>query len=88
MAWTSKEKVKIHLTSINNKVTEFPSPYLTFFKKQRFSIYNFLTDITCVSPVTLLLASPNAAKNSNSAEIFIKDVNFDRNQTNSEFIVS
>ncbi|XP_014222237.1 ATP-dependent RNA helicase DHX36 [Trichogramma pretiosum] len=56
---TEEEKVKLHISSINDKARSFPSPYLTYYLKRK-STGIFLFDTTCVSPWALLFASPNA----------------------------
>ncbi|XP_001604337.2 ATP-dependent DNA/RNA helicase DHX36 [Nasonia vitripennis] len=60
---TEKEMVKLHPSSLNNKVTSlssFPSPYITYFLKRKTTAI-YLFDTTCVSPVALLFASPRAS---------------------------
>ena len=54
---TEKELVKVHPSSINDKVQSFPSPYLTYFLKRK-STEIYLFDTTAVSPLALLFASP------------------------------
>ncbi|KAL0127321.1 hypothetical protein PUN28_005545 [Cardiocondyla obscurior] len=57
--WTPEDgEVRIHPSSINNKVDSFPSRYLTYFTKQR-STAIYLHDTTCVSVPMLLFAGPN-----------------------------
>ncbi|CAK9823206.1 ATP-dependent DNA/RNA helicase DHX36 [Anthophora retusa] len=54
------ESVAIHPSSVNNKITSLPSPYITYFaKKQSTAIYLHVT--TCVSVAILLFAIPNTS---------------------------
>jgi len=59
IGWTPEDgRVCIHPSSVNNKVSNFPSRYLTYFTKQR-STAIFLHDTTCISVPILLFAGPN-----------------------------
>ncbi|KAJ8680609.1 hypothetical protein QAD02_016396 [Eretmocerus hayati] len=55
-----KEMVKLHPSSVNEKVEAFPSPYLTYYLKRK-STGIYLFDTTCVNPIALLFASPNSS---------------------------
>ncbi|XP_066597758.1 ATP-dependent DNA/RNA helicase DHX36 [Prorops nasuta] len=58
-AWTPEDgRVLVHPSSVNEKVQSFPSPYLTYFVKQK-STSIFLHDTTCVSEPILLFADSN-----------------------------
>ncbi|KYN43416.1 putative ATP-dependent RNA helicase DHX36 [Trachymyrmex septentrionalis] len=59
VSWTPEDgTVCIHPSSVNNKVFNFPSRYLTYFTKQR-STSIYLHDTTCISVPILLFAGPN-----------------------------
>ncbi|XP_015109498.1 ATP-dependent DNA/RNA helicase DHX36 [Diachasma alloeum] len=49
--------VRIHPRSINSKITQLPSPYVTYFLKQKSGAI-FLHDTTFVSEAALILAAP------------------------------
>ncbi|XP_033228401.1 ATP-dependent DNA/RNA helicase DHX36 [Belonocnema kinseyi] len=51
-------RVKIHPSSINEKIRSLPSPYLIYFLKKR-STAIYLHDTTSVSPWALLFTNPN-----------------------------
>ncbi|XP_078045232.1 ATP-dependent DNA/RNA helicase DHX36 [Augochlora pura] len=57
--WTPEDnRVVIHPSSINHKITHFPSRYITYFTKQR-SSSTYLHDTTFVTAPILLFAAPN-----------------------------
>lgn len=59
VAWTPEDgKVCIHPSSVNDKVNNFPSPYITYFTKQQ-STSVYLHDTTCVTAPVLVFAAPN-----------------------------
>lgn len=59
IAWTPEDgKVRIHPSSVNDKMNKFPSPYITYFTKQQ-STAIYLHDTTCVTGPILLFAAPN-----------------------------
>lgn len=59
IGWTPEDgTVHIHPSSVNCKISSFPSQYLTYFTKQR-STAIFLHDTTCINIPTLLFAGPN-----------------------------
>lgn len=61
VGWTPEDgTIRIHPSSVNNKVPNFPSRYLTYFTKQR-STAIFLHDTTCISIPMLLFAGPNVS---------------------------
>ncbi|XP_076232336.1 ATP-dependent DNA/RNA helicase DHX36 isoform X2 [Calliopsis andreniformis] len=59
IAWTPEDgKVCIHPSSVNDKISNFPSPYITYFTKQK-STAVYLHDTTCVTAPILLFFAPN-----------------------------
>ncbi|XP_017788044.1 PREDICTED: ATP-dependent RNA helicase DHX36-like [Habropoda laboriosa] len=59
LAWTPEDgSVAIHPSSVNNKIKDLPSPYITYFTKQR-STAIYLHVTTCVTATILLFAAPN-----------------------------
>ncbi|KYM95193.1 putative ATP-dependent RNA helicase DHX36 [Cyphomyrmex costatus] len=59
ISWTPEDgSVRIHPSSVNNRVSHLPSRYLTYFTKQR-STAIFLHDTTCISVPILLFAGSN-----------------------------
>lgn len=60
IAWTPEDgTVKVHPSSVNNKMKDFPSPFLTYFTKQR-STAIYLHDTSCVTAPILLFAGSNS----------------------------
>lgn len=58
-AWTPEDGcVAIHPSSVNDRVKEYTSPYITYFTKQ-LSTAIYLHDTTCVTAPILLFAAPN-----------------------------
>ncbi|XP_035741323.1 ATP-dependent DNA/RNA helicase DHX36-like isoform X3 [Vespa mandarinia] len=61
IAWTPEDgSVKLHPSSVNNKMKDFPSPFLTYFTKQR-STAIYLHDTSCVTAPILLFAGSNSS---------------------------
>lgn len=56
------EYVKLHPSSVNSKMNFFPSPYLTYFTKQR-STAIYLHDTSCVTGQILLFAGKDVSIN-------------------------
>ncbi|XP_015601854.1 ATP-dependent RNA helicase DHX36 isoform X2 [Cephus cinctus] len=74
--WTPEDgPVKLHPSSINDKGGPFPSPYMTYFTKQR-STAIFLHDTTCISPIALLLSAPINSINEEKGYCVITVSNF------------
>ncbi|XP_071653417.1 ATP-dependent DNA/RNA helicase DHX36 [Temnothorax longispinosus] len=76
-AWTPEDgSVCIHPSSVNNKVSRFPSPYLTYFTKQR-STAIFLHDTTCISVPILLFAGSNISIRREKGQYIIRSFSED-----------
>ncbi|XP_034188287.1 ATP-dependent DNA/RNA helicase DHX36 [Osmia lignaria lignaria] len=59
LAWTPEDgRVTIHPSSVNDKVKQVPSQFITYFTKQR-STAVYLHDTTCVTVPILIFAAPN-----------------------------
>lgn len=71
IAWTPEDgKVCIHPSSVNDKVNNFPSPYITYFTKQQ-STSVYLHDTTCVTAPVLVFAAPNMSIKKEKGNYFI-----------------
>ncbi|XP_018048888.1 PREDICTED: ATP-dependent RNA helicase DHX36 isoform X1 [Atta colombica] len=78
VSWTPEDgSVRIHPSSVNNRVSSFPSRYLTYFTKQR-STAIFLHDTTCISVPILLFAGPNMSIKREKGQ-YIVSINFSEN---------
>ncbi|KAK2585322.1 hypothetical protein KPH14_010004 [Odynerus spinipes] len=61
LAWTPEDgRVKLHPSSVNDKMKDFPSPFLTYFTKQR-STAIYLHDTSCVTAPILLFAGSDSS---------------------------
>ncbi|CAL7947300.1 unnamed protein product [Xylocopa violacea] len=71
IAWTPEDgSVAVHPSSVNYKMQKFPSPFITYFTKQR-STAIFLHDTTCVTAPILLFAAPNMSIRKEKGNCFI-----------------
>ncbi|XP_076228414.1 ATP-dependent DNA/RNA helicase DHX36 isoform X2 [Nomia melanderi] len=71
LAWTPEDgSVSIHPSSINDKIKNYPSPYITYFTKQR-SSSTYLHDTTCVTAPILLFAASNMCIKREKGNYFI-----------------
>lgn len=60
-AWTPEDgSVTIHPSSVNDRVREYPNPFITYFTKQ-LSTAIYLHDTTCVSASILLFTAPKVS---------------------------
>ncbi|XP_017885738.1 ATP-dependent RNA helicase DHX36 isoform X2 [Ceratina calcarata] len=76
-AWTPEDgKVCIHPSSVNDKI-KCPSPFLTYFTKQK-STAIYLHDTTCVTSPILLFAAPKLSITKEKARFFISLSNFQK----------
>ncbi|XP_012525529.1 ATP-dependent DNA/RNA helicase DHX36 [Monomorium pharaonis] len=76
VGWTPEDgSVRIHPSSVNNRVSQFPSRYLTYFTKQR-STAIFLHDTTCISIPILLFAGPNISLRREKGQYVISNFSF------------
>ncbi|KAF3428740.1 LOW QUALITY PROTEIN: hypothetical protein E2986_01277 [Frieseomelitta varia] len=70
-AWTPEDGcVAIHPSSVNDRVKEYTSPYITYFTKQ-LSTAIYLHDTTCVTAPILLFAAPNMSIRKEKGNYFI-----------------
>ncbi|KZC09687.1 PREDICTED: ATP-dependent RNA helicase DHX36 [Dufourea novaeangliae] len=70
-AWTPEDgKVVIHPSSVNDKIKDYSSPYITYFTKQR-STATYLHDTSCVTAPILLFAAPNMCIKKEKGNYFI-----------------
>ncbi|XP_072745006.1 ATP-dependent DNA/RNA helicase DHX36 [Anoplolepis gracilipes] len=79
VSWTPEDgPVFTHPSSVNCKVSNFPSQYLTYFTKQR-STAIFLHDTTCISVPILLFTGPNISIKREKGKYLISNFNFSEN---------
>lgn len=77
IAWTPEDgSVKLHPSSVNNKMRNFPSPFLTYFTKQR-STAIYLHDTSCVTAPILLFAGSNSSISKTTMLLYISFYNID-----------
>lgn len=60
-----KEMAQLHPSSVNEKQTKFPSPYLIYYLKRKSTGGIFLFDTTSVSPMALVFASRSTTLGTN-----------------------
>ncbi|XP_003486528.1 ATP-dependent DNA/RNA helicase DHX36 isoform X1 [Bombus impatiens] len=74
-AWTPEDgSVTIHPSSVNDRVREYPNPFITYFTKQ-LSTAIYLHDTTCVSAPILLFTAPKMSIRKERGNYFISLAN-------------
>lgn len=76
VGWTPEDgSVRLHPSSVNNRASNFPSQYLTYFTKQR-STAIFLHDTTCINVPSLVFAGPSLSIRRERGHYIISSLNF------------